>query len=394
MSAIALHGITKVFGDPDAPALDAIDLHVPDGEFMVLLGPSGCGKSTLLRIIAGLEDPSEGVVAIDGADVTGVSPRDRNLAMVFQSYALYPHLSAAKNIGFPLRSARMARSSVAEQVGRVADILGLSELLNRRPAELSGGQRQRVALARAMVRDPGAFLMDEPLSNLDARLRAVTRTELIELHARVNKTFVYVTHDQVEAMTMADRIALLDKGRIEQVGTPTELYDHPASVFVASFLGAPPMNLVTVDIDSLGGELWARVGCDHLRLGIADVPAGFDSTTLTLGVRPERMTLHPRVADDATRRDLDPVGGFGATVELVENLGGDLLVHCTLAGAGGRMCVRTARLGGSATVQVGDTVTLRAGVDDIRLFHPTTGRSVRWQTTTSPRLVNAIGALP
>ncbi|GGF33898.1 ABC transporter ATP-binding protein [Williamsia phyllosphaerae] len=386
MSAIGLHGITKVFGAA-APALDSIDLHIPDGEFMVLLGPSGCGKSTLLRIIAGLEAPSDGVVAIDGTDVTGVSPRDRNLAMVFQSYALYPHLSAAKNIGFPLRSAKVARAAVAEQVRRVADILGLSELLDRRPAELSGGQRQRVALARAMVRDPGAFLMDEPLSNLDARLRAVTRTELIGLHARVRKTFVYVTHDQVEAMTMADRIALLNAGHVEQVGTPTELYDHPASVFVASFLGAPPMNLVTVDVERVDGELLARIGDDRLRLGITDDSTAFDTTTLTLGVRPERMDIAPRLLDDAPA---DPDGGITATVDLIENLGGDLLVHCALAGSTDRMCVRTARLGPTAALAVGDAVVLTAGTDDIRLFHPSTGRSVRWQQTSpSPDLIHA-----
>lgn len=290
MGSLSLQAVTKTFGD--ATVLDSVDLTVRSGEFMVLLGPSGCGKSTLLRIVAGLESPTAGAIHSDGNDITDVSPRDRNLAMVFQSYALYPHLTVAKNIAFPLRTARTSKARTAQAVHEVASTLGLTALLSRRPGQLSGGQRQRVALARAMVRDPDAFLMDEPLSNLDAQLRAVTRTELIELHKRVAKTFLYVTHDQVEAMTMADRIALLNHGRIEQIGTPEQLYDTPQSVFVATFLGAPPMNLLDARVHSLSDALVVDIAGASIPLGINSVDFSDDSRPVKVGIRPERLVIN------------------------------------------------------------------------------------------------------
>jgi multiple sugar transport system ATP-binding protein len=373
MSELFLNGVTKRFDG--TTVLESIDLTVPSGEFMVLLGPSGCGKSTLLRIIAGLETPTEGSVVIDGTDVTEVPPRERNLAMVFQSYALYPHLTVAKNIAFPLRTAKVPKQESKRTVERVAESLGLTELLNRRPGQLSGGQRQRVALARAMVRDPGAFLMDEPLSNLDARLRAVTRTELIELHKRVNKTFLYVTHDQVEAMTMADRIALLNKGRVEQVGTPEELYDTPQSVFVAAFLGAPPMNLMDVDVDVEAGQLVAQIGKMVVPLGITAAPDEVNTPRLTLGIRPERLRLEqlgrpaPDLAEDTVR--------LPAVVTLTENLGGDVLLHCTVNSVS--LCARVSRVGDVRDLTVGSKITLVADNSDLHLFDPENGRRLQWQ---------------
>jgi multiple sugar transport system ATP-binding protein len=278
---IRIRAATKRFGA--VTAVDGVTLDVTDGEFLVLLGPSGCGKSTLLRAIAGLTELSAGQLELDGRDITHVPAQNRDVAMVFQSYALYPHLTVERNIAFPLRARRRPRKEIRQQVAEVADALELGELLHRRPRELSGGQRQRVALGRALVRHPRAFLMDEPLSNLDAKLRAATRYELVELHRRLGTTFVYVTHDQVEAMTMATRIAILNQGRLEQIGTPTEVYDEPASTFVAGFLGSPPMNLIEARIVSLGGELHA-VGPDiELPLGQS---GRLPDTDVVIGIRP------------------------------------------------------------------------------------------------------------
>ncbi|ORM38229.1 ABC transporter ATP-binding protein [Williamsia sp. 1135] len=375
MSELFLNAVTKRFDG--TTVLDSVDLTVRSGEFMVLLGPSGCGKSTLLRIIAGLEMPTEGNVVIDGTEVTDVPPRERNLAMVFQSYALYPHLTVAKNIAFPLKTAKVPKQETIATVERVAASLGLTELLDRRPGQLSGGQRQRVALSRAMVRDPGAFLMDEPLSNLDARLRAVTRTELIELHKRVTKTFLYVTHDQVEAMTMADRIALLNKGRVEQVGTPEELYDSPQSVFVASFLGAPPMNLFDADISVEAGQLVATVGEVVVHLGIDAADDGIiNARRLTLGIRPERLRLDDR--DDHTRPAQPPSGiRLPAVVTLTENLGGDVLLHVTVDSV--TLCARMSRVGAARGLGVGSEITLSADTSDLHVFDPENGRRLHWQ---------------
>ncbi|MEV0292340.1 ABC transporter ATP-binding protein [Nocardia sp. NPDC050710] len=356
MARLQIEAVSKRFGATDA--VRDVDLDIADGEFMVLLGPSGCGKSTLLRMIAGLELPTSGRILLDGRDITELAPQQRDLAMVFQSYALYPHLTVERNIGFPLKSRRLPRARIAERVAQVAATLELTPLLGRRPAALSGGQRQRVALARAMVRDPGAFLMDEPLSNLDAKLRSATRAELIGLHRRLGTTFLYVTHDQVEAMTMATRIALLNDGHVEQVGTPTELYDRPRSTFVAGFLGAPPMNLLPATVSERAGRL--RVGAEGLdaALGIADTCG---DTAVTVGIRPERLRIDPTAGDLRGR------------VRMVENLGSEELVHLDLGMR--QICARVPRPAG---VVAGTEIGLSVDPADIHLFHPESGLRMKW----------------
>src|SRR3954451_20036338 len=244
MANVVFDHVTKRFGD--VVAVDALDLAIGDREFLVLLGPSGCGKSTALRMVAGLEEPTEGAIRIGDQRVDGIDPKDRDIAMVFQSYALYPHQSVRQNIEFPLRSRKVPPAEREKLVSDAASQLGLGELLDRKPRELSGGQLQRVALARAIVRRPAVFLMDEPLSNLDAKMRTATRAELVELHQRLGTTFVYVTHDQIEAMTMGSRVAVLDDGSLQQIGAPQEVYERPANVFVAQFIGSPPMNILPV----------------------------------------------------------------------------------------------------------------------------------------------------
>ncbi|MGB2951739.1 ABC transporter ATP-binding protein [Rhodococcus sp. BGS-1C] len=368
MSRINITSVSKKFGDTHAIA--DLTLDIADGEFMVLLGPSGCGKSTLLRMVAGLTQPSTGRIMLDRTDITSAPPRQRNLAMVFQSYALYPHLTVAKNIAFPLRTQKKSRKSIAESVSSVATMLGLTELLGRRPAELSGGQRQRVALARAMVREPGAFLMDEPLSNLDAKLRSATRSELIELHRKLGTTFLYVTHDQVEAMTMATRIALMNAGRIEQVGTPAELYDTPRSTFVAGFLGAPPMNLMDADVVHRGHELYAEATDFSAALGIANQSV-VDRRAVIFGVRPERVRLRPNAIDCA---ESDGAAGITGTVATVEYLGGEELVH--VAVGPNTLCAKVTSPSG---VKAGDRVHLELDPSDIHLFDRDTRRRLVWQ---------------
>lgn len=363
MARLRIESVSKRFGA--STAVHEVDLDIADGEFMVLLGPSGCGKSTLLRMVAGLEMPSGGRILLDDADITEQAPQRRDLAMVFQSYALYPHLTVAKNIGFPLRARRTPRAAITKRVAEVAAVLGLSELLDRRPANLSGGQRQRVALARAMVRDPGAFLMDEPLSNLDAKLRSATRAELISLHRTLGTTFLYVTHDQVEAMTMADRIALLNAGRVEQVGTPAELYDRPRSTFVAGFLGAPPMNLFDAVVDVRDGRL-------HLVAEGVDVPLPHPADdftgplAVTAGIRPER--LRPAAGDPAVR----------GRVRMVENLGSEELVHVDTGAH--TLGMRVPRPAG---VAAGDAVGLHADPADLHLFDADSGLRLRWHAPDS-----------
>jgi len=372
VSRIQLDALTKRFGP--TTAVDGVDLAVGDGEFVVLLGPSGCGKSTLLRMVAGLIPATSGRVVVDGRDVTDVPPRDRDLAMVFQSYALYPHLTVEKNIGFPLRARGTSRAEIRRQVGEVAADLGLSDLLHRRPKELSGGQRQRVALGRALVRSPGAFLMDEPLSNLDARLRTATRTGLTALHRRLGATVLYVTHDQVEAMTMATRIVLLDDGHVEQVGTPTEVYDHPATTFVAGFLGAPPMNLLPATASVRDGRLHAVA--DGLDVTVLPDAAG-DTTDrdVTVGVRPEHLVLAS--ADDSS------VVARGEVAD-VENLGNEEIARVAVGDE--VLSVRGPR---PLRVSVGDRVALATDPAHVHLFDRATGRRLQWHDTRVPALSTA-----
>ena len=306
MPAVSLSHLTKRFG-AGPPALDDLTLDVQPGEFLVLLGPSGCGKTTVLRLVAGLEEPTGGDIAIDGVRVNDLPPRDRDVAMVFQNYALYPHLSVRENIAFPLAMRRTPKAETRRRVEEVAAALELTPLLGRRPAQLSGGERQRVALGRAIIRQPKVFLFDEPLSNLDAKLRVQMRAELVRLHRRLAATMVYVTHDQVEAMTMGQRIAILHRGVLQQVGTPAGIYARPGNVFVATFIGAPGMNVM----ETGAGRADARTRSEAQAHGRAEVHA--------IGFRPEDARL---VAPDA--------GDFAGVVALVEPLGAEALVHVRL----------------------------------------------------------------
>ncbi len=326
MGQISLKQITKSFGD--VQVIPPLDLEIKDGEFVVFVGPSGCGKSTLLRLIAGLEDVTSGVIDIDGADATALPPAKRRLAMVFQSYALYPHMSVRKNIAFPLRMAKMDKAEQERRVTAAASVLNLTDYLDRRPGQLSGGQRQRVAIGRAIVREPAAFLFDEPLSNLDAALRVNMRLEISELHQNLKTTMIYVTHDQVEAMTMADKIVVLQSGVIEQVGSPLELYHTPRNKFVAGFIGSPKMNFMT------GAEA-----------------AKHDAATI--GIRPEHITT--------STTD----GLWKGVVGVSEQLGSDTFLHVTLEGASEPI---TVRVDGELPVHHGDTVFLTPDESKIHRF--------------------------
>ncbi len=313
MAGVRLDRVAKRFdGAHGAPAVDGVSLDIADGEFAVLVGPSGCGKTTVLRMIAGLESPTAGRIHIGGTDVTDMPPRERDIAMVFQNYALYPHLSARENIGFGLRMRRVDPAEITRRTRDAAESLEIDELLDRRPAQLSGGQRQRVALARAIVREPAVFLFDEPLSNLDAQVRAQTRGELVRLHRRLGATMIYVTHDQVEAMTMAQRVAVMHGGRVEQVAAPLDVYRTPSTLFVASFLGSPAINRFEGRVVREGnaqrfeGALQLRVAAP-----VAEVA--------TLAVRPEHLVL------------VEPADRSGGEVILVESLGPETIVHVRMS---------------------------------------------------------------
>jgi multiple sugar transport system ATP-binding protein len=327
MSAIRLSDVSKVYPN-GTQAVRSLDLDVHDGEFVVLVGPSGCGKTTALRMVAGLEDVSSGTIKIGDRVVNDDEPSDRDIAMVFQNYALYPHLTVAGNIGFSLKLQKVAKREISERVERVATILGIEELLDQRPGALSGGQRQRVAMGRAIVRQPAAFLMDEPLSNLDAKLRVQTRAEILQLQRELGVTTLYVTHDQVEAMTMGDRVAVMRAGMLQQVAPPGELYDRPVNLFVAGFIGSPAMNLGAARLERLGEDAFGvRLGAQTLTLDadmVAQSPVlrqrvGHD---VVVGIRPEDM-------EDAALADGGDVSGhtLEAPVELVERLGPHVLVH-------------------------------------------------------------------
>ena len=361
MSELQLQGLRRTYAG-GVTAVDGIDLTVRDGEFMVLVGPSGCGKSTTLRMIAGLEEMSAGRMRLDGVDVTDVPAAERGVAMVFQSYALYPHMTVAENMGFALKIAGRSKRDVDAAVRRAAESLQLEALLDRKPRALSGGQRQRVAIGRAIVREPKVFLFDEPLSNLDASLRTQMRLEMARLHERLGATIVYVTHDQVEAMTLGDRIAVFDKGRIEQVGTPQQLYAQPVNRFVAGFLGLPQMNfLPAVGEHDAAGPLLQVPGAGRLALPrdcampLASVHA--------LGVRPEHWLMTPGTGTD----------GLHASIERVEWLGDVTLVHCRLAGRdaangdAGTISVKTAWPGSEALPR-GMPVRLQVRPRDLMLF--------------------------
>ena len=325
MATLALRDIRKSYGPVDV--IKGVDLDVADREFVVFVGPSGCGKSTLLRMIAGLESITSGDLLLDAKRVNGIGPADRGLAMVFQSYALYPHMTVAQNMGFALRLARVPRAERDRKVADAARILQLEPYLDRRPRDLSGGQRQRVAIGRAIVRNPKIFLFDEPLSNLDAALRGQMRIELARLHEELGATMIYVTHDQIEAMTMADKIVVLQAGRVEQIGTPLELYHHPANLFVAGFIGAPRMNMLPGRVAAADGAGTAIDLTDGTRIALPSrLPLPGPPAAVTVGIRPE--ALRP-----------DPQGPLAGQVTVVERLGGLTLLHVTLA-AGGSVVVQ------------------------------------------------------
>ena len=350
-SAIVATGISKAFGD--VQALDDLDLDVPEGAFFVLLGPSGAGKTTTLRVIAGLEKPDSGTVHLTGIDATGASPAERDLAMVFQSYALYPKQTAAANIGSPLRARRLPKAEIDAQVRRVAELLQIEKLMERKPAQMSGGEMQRVALGRALVRNPRAFLMDEPLTNLDLKLRVEMRTELTRIHRALGRTFLYVTNDQVEAMSMADQVAVLRAGTVQQVGSPTEIYDHPSNRWVATFVGTPRMNLLPCTVDGrLEGTGWSLPN------------PGFGShgdRRALLGVRSEDLSLEVR----------DESAALDGKVYAVEPLGDRTLVDVEI---GDRRIVIKAPP--TASLEIGEQVRASVDLDRIHVFDADTESAI------------------
>jgi multiple sugar transport system ATP-binding protein len=392
---IAIRGATKIYPGAAVPAVDAVELDIADGELLVLVGPSGCGKSTLLRMIAGLEEVTAGSISIGGRDVTNLAPKDRDIAMVFQSYALYPHMTVRRNIGYPLKLARTPKDEIDRRVEETAELLQLTDELERRPAQLSGGQRQRVAMGRAIVRHPQAFLMDEPLSNLDAKLRVEMRAEIARLQRELAVTTVYVTHDQVEAMTMGTRVAVLQRGRLQQVATPQRLYDEPDNLFVATFIGSPAMNLFPGRIEAAEGaegaeEITLRSGQHRLALDRATLAAHPDLPRLVgqpvvIGIRPEAL------ADVALEPGAPADRVIEATVDLVESLGAELVVHVTvsdpMAPADGdsdawrqvvaRRGRAVARLTTRSRLSPGDVVKLAVDTTRLHLFDAETGASLR-----------------
>jgi multiple sugar transport system ATP-binding protein len=353
MAAVTFRGVEKSYGSHKV--IHGIDIDIGDEEFFVLVGPSGCGKSTLLRMIAGLEDISAGDISIGGRVVNGVTPRDRDVAMVFQNYALYPHKTVAENMGFGLKLRKAEKAVIAERVARAAKTLGLDELLDRYPRQLSGGQRQRVAMGRAIVRDPQVFLFDEPLSNLDAKLRVQMRTEIRSLHQALRTTSVYVTHDQVEAMTMADRIVVLDAGRVAQIGSPLDLYDRPANLFVAGFIGSPGMNMLPGRLRNGGGAAAVEMP-GGLRLPLPPGAGGSADSEVVYGVRPEHFAL------------AGPSDGVPATVDVVERTGLDVLVFAAMADR--RICCL---LRERQDFQPGQPIFLRPQLDAVHLFDAASG---------------------
>jgi ABC-type sugar transport system ATPase subunit len=373
MARVAFDGVTKVYPGP-VVAVEDLTLEVADGEFLILVGPSGCGKSTALRMVAGLERISDGTIAIGDRVVNDVPPKDRDIAMVFQNYALYPHMTVEKNLGFGLRRRRTPHEDVRRRVDEVSRMLGLDDLLRRRPGQLSGGQRQRVAMGRALVREPKVFLLDEPLSNLDAKLRVQMRSELKRLHDRIGVTTIYVTHDQVEAITLGERIAVLSDGVLQQVGPPQEVYDHPANVFVAGFIGSPPMNLLA------GTALDGHVTIGEVELEHAGAPDG----EILVGIRPEG--LRPVGAERA-----GPI--FEVCVDVVEPLGDEVLVHGSVAAADGAPATEADGAilaaeseSGRASVVVrlppedrpatGSLLRVTPAPNALRLFDPASGRAI------------------
>ncbi len=404
MAGVTFDGVAKVYPD-GTEAVSDLSLDITDGEFMVLVGPSGCGKTTALRMVAGLEDISRGQLRIGDRVVNNVPSRDRDIAMVFQSYALYPHLSVYENIAFGLRLNRTPKAEVDKRVQEAGRVLGLTQFLKRKPRALSGGQRQRVAMGRAIVRQPKAFLMDEPLSNLDAKLRVQMRAEISRLQTDLGTTTVYVTHDQVEAMTMGDRVAVIRKGNLQQVATPQELYDHPVNLFVAGFIGSPAMNMFEARLEDTDGDLVAVAGSQRIALGpetLSKRPAlrSYAGRDVILGVRPEDL-------EDVALAGGTPEQRMRGKVVLREALGSEIMVHFTVdappavtedvrelaadvgderavqdMAAGGSDTTVVGRFGARSTVALGDTIEAAVDTRALHFFDPGSGLGIYDQVST------------
>jgi multiple sugar transport system ATP-binding protein len=402
MAEIEYRGLTKIFPDGTV-AVEEFDLVLPDGEFLVLVGPSGSGKSTVLRMTAGLEDVSRGEILIGGEQVNHLAPQDRNIAMVFQNYALYPHMTVRENMGFGLKLHKHPKAEIRERVDEAAHMLGINDLLKKKPGQLSGGQRQRVAMGRAIVREPDAFLMDEPLSNLDAKLRVEMRAYIAMLHQRLKTTTLYVTHDQVEAMTMGDRVAVMRRGHIEQVDVPQVLYDHPANLFVGGFIGSPAMNVVRSRLVAENGGVYTQLGSSRLKLPDAVLSKRphlreyFDRDVI-LGIRPED------IEDAALTPGLNGNASFEAHIALAEAMGAEVVAHFPISAeeavtsesladlhatdeaagmrdqlvsaAGKGEAVMTARLGARTKARTGDTLKLAVDVEHLHFFDVETEQSI------------------
>jgi multiple sugar transport system ATP-binding protein len=399
MAQVGFERVSKIYPD-GTRAVNDINLDIKDGEFMVLVGPSGCGKTTALRMVAGLEEISEGVLRIGDRVVNHVPSRDRDIAMVFQSYALYPHLSVYENIAFGLRLKKMSKAEIEERVARAANILGLTDYLKRKPRALSGGQRQRVAMGRAIVREPAAFLMDEPLSNLDAKLRVQTRAEISKLQSDLGVTTIYVTHDQIEAMTMGTRVAVMRKGELQQVDEPQTLYDRPVNLFVGGFIGSPSMNMLDAVIESSNGGLAATIGNQTISLGpeaLQNHPAlkGYIGKQVVLGIRPEDLE------DAALESDAPPERRLRGRLELKEALGSEIMAHFAIKGAHAETdetrelakdvgaehpeqpigvaedeAVIVGRFGARSRIKQGDEVTAVVDTRALHFFDPQTGNGI------------------
>lgn len=365
MAEVIFKNVYKTFGK--TTAVNDFSLNIEDGEFIVLVGPSGCGKSTTLRLIAGLEVISSGEMIIGDRLVNDIHPRDRDIAMVFQNYALYPQMTVYDNMSFSLKMRKVPKAEIDRTIKKTADLLRIDQLLDRKPGQLSGGQRQRVALGRAIVRDPQVFLFDEPLSNLDAKLRIAMRAELVELHQRLKTTIIYVTHDQLEAMTMGNRIVVMKDGLIQQVDTPDTVYDHPVNKFVGGFIGSPSMNFINCTIAQRDGDLVAKTGGFDLK-----IPHQFVKKTekylddqVTLGIRPEHLT------DSASIQNPDPKSSFSASIRVIESAGSEKLVHIRYQDD-----TMVARLDPHVRLRIGDVIDFTARMDSAHIFDVNTGQTI------------------
>ena len=360
MAEVVYDQASRIYTPGAKPAVNKLSLNIDDGEFVVFVGPSGCGKSTALRMLAGLEEIDDGAIRIGGKNMVGVPSRDRDIAMVFQNYALYPNKTVGENMDFPLKMRGMSKEERDKKVRAAGEVLGLTEFLDRKPRALSGGQRQRVAMGRAIVREPQVFLMDEPLSNLDAKMRVGTRAEIAALQSRLGVTTIYVTHDQVEAMTMGNRVAVLKLGELQQFATPAELYDSPTNAFVAGFIGSPAMNLYTVPVAEEG----ARVGGQVVKLTSAQRSAisAAGITTVTIGIRPEQWSANSANGSEQA---------IAAEITVVEELGSDAFIYGNLVNDPSESIV--VRTSGRSGARIGDKISLHTISDELHLFHPETG---------------------